>query len=133
MQVHDARATLAAAPVLDVTANPSRDQVSSTLRTFGHLDSYTISGRRFRGTSPWELHPTEDELLYVIDGEMEVTLLGDDGPFTVSLASGCLFVVPKGTWHRQFARETVMSWGVTATQSDQISFADDPRLASDSA
>jgi mannose-6-phosphate isomerase-like protein (cupin superfamily) len=131
MQVYNVQATLAAAPTLDATMTATREEAVSTLRQFGELDGYKISGRRFRGTSPWELHPNEDELLYVIEGQMEVTLLVDDGETTVTLKPGCLFVVPKGTWHRQFAKETVTSWGVTATASDEISFADDPRRGSD--
>ena len=129
MKVYDVKATLSEAPTLDLTASDTtRDQVTSTVRRFGDLDKYSIAGRRFRGTSPWELHPQEDELLYIVDGEMEVTLLGEEGSTTVTLGPGCLFVVPKATWHQQYARETVMSWGVTATHADQISFADDPRL-----
>jgi mannose-6-phosphate isomerase-like protein (cupin superfamily) len=129
MKVYDVKMTLSEAPTLDLAASDAtRDQVASTLRRFGELDKYSIAGRRFRGTSPWELHPHEDELLYIVEGEMEVTLLGEEGRTTVTLGPGCLFVVPKGTWHQQSAIDTVMSWGVTATHADQISFADDPRL-----
>ena len=35
---------------------------------------------RFRGQTPWERHPAGDELLHVIEGAVEVTVLTDDGP-----------------------------------------------------
>jgi quercetin dioxygenase-like cupin family protein len=30
--------------------------------------------------SPWERHPTSDELLHVLEGEVEIILMTDDGP-----------------------------------------------------
>lgn len=73
------------------------------------------------------MHPYNDELLFVLGGELEVTLLTETAITTSKVGPGTLFVVPKGTWHRQTAREPVSSWGVTATDHDQISFAEDPR------
>ncbi|HUE60278.1 MAG TPA: cupin domain-containing protein [Acidimicrobiales bacterium] len=125
---HNVREILAGAPVLDSGSATARQDLSTTWRGFGCLDDFTIGGRRFVGASPWELHPYNDELLFVLDGELEVTLLTGPTPTKSKVGPGCLFVVPKGTWHRQTAWEPVSSWGVTATQHDQISFADDPRF-----
>ena len=81
---------------------------------------------RFKGQSPWERHPTTDELLHILDGEVELTLLTDEGSQTTTLPSGSLFVVPKGCWHRLLARDYVKSCGVTPGPTDHSS-ADDPR------
>jgi mannose-6-phosphate isomerase-like protein (cupin superfamily) len=55
------------------------------------------------GTSPWEMHPDCDELLYVIEGEIDVDVLPPDGgPQSVAnLKAGWFLIVPKGCWHRQ--------------------------------
>ncbi len=49
-----------------------------------------------------------DELLLVTDGEVGVEVLEDLGDsWTEQLAEGCLFVVPKGKWHRLTATDNV--------------------------
>ncbi len=52
-----------------------------------------------------EMHPDGDELLYLLDGEMELII--DDGDeatmgaeTTVRLVTGDVFVMPRGVWHR---------------------------------
>ena len=81
---------------------------------------------RFRGQTPWERHPHGDELVHVLDGEVELTLLRPRGPRTVTLRAGGVFVVPRGRWHRQRARSAVTLLTATPTPTDH-SFADDPR------
>jgi ethanolamine utilization protein EutQ (cupin superfamily) len=39
--------------------------------------AYRIGLGRYSGRSPWERHLNGDELLYVLDGEVEITLLSD--------------------------------------------------------
>ena len=55
------------------------------------------------GPSPWEMHPDCDEMLQVLEGEIEVEVLPEDGgaPIRTRVASGSFFVVPRGCWHRQ--------------------------------
>jgi len=49
----------------------------------------------------WEMHPSGDELLVMLTGEMGVVLQGAEGEVTVTLAAGHACLVPRGTWHRQ--------------------------------
>jgi hypothetical protein len=44
---------------------------------FGLLNDYSLGLGRYSGLSPWERHRNGDELLYVVDGEVEITLLSD--------------------------------------------------------
>jgi mannose-6-phosphate isomerase-like protein (cupin superfamily) len=51
------------------------------------------------GKSHWETHP-DDELLYVLDGEMTVDILEKDGPKSFVVGAGMIAIVPPGAWHR---------------------------------
>ena len=83
---------------------------------------------RFSGQSPWERHPDSDELLHLVEGETDLTLLTDGGPVTVTLRPGSIFIVPRGHWHRHLARGVVTEYGVTPGRTEH-STADDPRHA----
>jgi mannose-6-phosphate isomerase-like protein (cupin superfamily) len=78
-------------------------------KLFDFDDSAVYAGR-FSGDSPWELHPNADELLYILEGEVDITLLINGNKEVSTIRSGSVFVVPKGIWHRQIGRNvTVMS------------------------
>ena len=81
---------------------------------------------RFSGQTPWERHPDADELLHVLEGATDITLLTPDGATQVSVAAGSVFVVPRGLWHRQVARPRVTLLAATPDHSE-VSLADDPR------
>jgi mannose-6-phosphate isomerase-like protein (cupin superfamily) len=81
---------------------------------------------RFTGRSPWERHPDSDELLAVRAGEMEFTILGEDGEETRRVPAGSFAVVPRGLWHRVRSTEEVNTWGVTVGATEH-SEAEDPR------
>jgi mannose-6-phosphate isomerase-like protein (cupin superfamily) len=78
------------------------------------------------GTSPWERHPNDDELLQVIEGEVLITVLTDTDSVETVVGPGCAFVVPKGCWHRQHIPERVKQLYVTPGASEH-SHAEDPR------
>ena len=80
------------------------------------------------GVSPWELHPDDDEILYVLDGAVTITVLTDTGSFDVPVDKGSLLVVPRGHWHRHTVTELLIELYVTPGET-QHSMADDPRSA----
>ena len=80
----------------------------------------------FEGNSEWERHRQGDELVQVLDGETELTLLTDDGEQTMTLKAGMLIVVPRGCWHRFEAPNGVTLMTVTPLPTDH-STAEDPR------
>jgi mannose-6-phosphate isomerase-like protein (cupin superfamily) len=53
----------------------------------------------------WELHPSADEVVFVISGALDLVLDSGDGDRTVPLAAGDAELVPKGCWHRGLVRE----------------------------
>ena len=52
-----------------------------------------------------ELHPDGDELLYLVEGTVDVVLDIEDGERRFSLKPREAFVVPRGTWHRVVVKE----------------------------
>jgi uncharacterized cupin superfamily protein len=48
----------------------------------------------------WERHPTGDELVYVLAGDVELLLDHDLHTQSIHLRAGEAAIVPTGTWHR---------------------------------
>ena len=78
-------------------------------KSLGTFDKGAVGiGRYIPGSSPWEKHNNGDELLYVTDGEVTITVLTASGESSsMLLPEGSLFVVPRGSWHQLTARDPV--------------------------
>jgi mannose-6-phosphate isomerase-like protein (cupin superfamily) len=48
----------------------------------------------------WEMHPAGDELVYALDGAVDVILDEEQGERVVELRGRAGCVVPRGVWHR---------------------------------
>ena len=118
MQAHDVRAALDAIP-----AGATGADAFSRVETFGHGGIFV---GRFSGQSPWERHRNGDELVHVLEGEVDITVLTDGEPVRATLRAGSIFVVPQGLWHRQLTRGEVEMMTATPQPTD-VSWADDPR------
>lgn len=64
------------------------------------VDDYDVKIVKLRGEFVWHKHDDEDELFFVIDGDMSIELPDR----TVDLGAGDMFVVPRGVEHRPVAR-----------------------------
>jgi len=123
VKAHDLRQALAGIAAGEVMT------AEEDAAAFPRLTSFNASAiyvGRFAGQTPWERHPDADELLYVLDGAVDITLLAAEGPTQVSVAAGSVFVVPRGLWHGQRAPEGVTLLAAVPDNSE-ISEADDPR------
>ena len=128
LEAHDLRAALREVPHLTITENTTGEEADAAVRTVAQLDhQLTLGVMSYSGQTPWERHPGGDELLYALDGEVEVTVLTDDGPVHETVRKGSAFVCVKGLWHRQLARKSVSMLYGTATETSEVSFAEDPR------
>jgi mannose-6-phosphate isomerase-like protein (cupin superfamily) len=82
----------------------------------------------FVGQPPWELHNGGDELIHILAGEVELTVLTGLAAETRRLKVGDLAVVPQGRWHRNNAASGVTILFLTPREGGQHSW-DDPRAA----
>ena len=80
----------------------------------------------FSGESAWERHAKGDELVHVLSGAAELTILTDEGPQVLEMSAGTIAVVPQGRWHRFQAPDGVTLMTATPQPTDH-SLADDPR------
>ncbi len=120
MHVHDIEAILRTPPTWTI---------ENGMVSFWTLDSFgggSVWVGQWMGESPWEMHRDSDEMLQMLDGTVEITLLADAGTQKHQLKQGTIFVVPKGIWHRQSSRNRVLQMGVTPGRTEH-SMADDPR------
>ena len=128
LREHDLRAALREVPHLNITADTTGEDADAAVRNVAKIGNLTFGVMSYTGLTPWERHPDGDELLLALDGEVEVTLLTDDGPVTRKLRAGEAFVCPQGLWHRQNAERSVSMLYGTPIDTSEISVADDPRV-----
>jgi quercetin dioxygenase-like cupin family protein len=126
MEPRDIRTALSNAPELKIGANTTAAEADAAFPQLASFNSGGIFVGRFSGRSPWERHPTEDELLHVLQGEVEVTVLTDADTITVTVPAGSIFVVPRGLWHRQLPKPVVTLLSATPKPTE-VSGAEDPR------
>jgi quercetin dioxygenase-like cupin family protein len=126
MQAHDIRAALSSVPLLTITSSTTAAEAAAAFPRLASFNQGGVFVGTFSGQSPWERHPHGDELLHVLEGEVNITLLTEDGPAQTTIGAGHIFVVPKGVWHRQRARVTVSLLSATP-QPTEVSWAEDPR------
>ena len=128
MKTHDLGAVLATIGPDEL--NLSRGDPS---RVFDRLDRYLVGAVRFSGQPPWERHPAGDELLHVLEGELDLCVLAEQGRTELNLSAGSVFIVPRGLWHRSSPRGVVSMFFVTPAEGGEESWADDPLAAARSA
>ncbi|HEX7429226.1 MAG TPA: cupin domain-containing protein [Mycobacterium sp.] len=95
--------------------------------TIGRVDHYEVGVARFSEHPRWEIHPSGDELLIGIAGELQLTILSDDGPVTTVLQTGQAIVIPKNTWHSPIPVSEVSLLSMANYEGAAVSDALDPR------
>ncbi|NKB65003.1 MAG: cupin domain-containing protein [Gammaproteobacteria bacterium] len=104
------------------TTNEEEEKAFSTLSRY--RDGGIFAGG-FSGESAWERHSQGDEMVQVLDGEADLTILEGNTPEVLHIQKGMLVVVPKGLWHRFHAPQGVTLMTVTPEPTD-ISTLDYP-------
>lgn len=114
--------------ILELNATLSEFQsLTRANRRLGHHNDNSVGLGRYSGQSPWERHTNGDELLYVVDGEVDVEALTDAEPFRGTLRAGSLFLVPKGVWHQLTARPSATIFFVSPPDEGAERTREDPR------
>jgi quercetin dioxygenase-like cupin family protein len=112
---------------LVIGADTTEADAEAAMQILGSMNRCMIGVVRFSGRTPWERHP-DDELVHVLEGEVDVTVLAADGGSAHhAVRAGDVFVVPKDLWHRQHAERTTALLFVTSSEGNATSDADDPR------
>lgn len=69
----------------------------------GELNGQHVKLAKFKGEFVWHKHDEEDELFYVISGNLTIAFRDK----TVELAAGEFLIVPRGIEHKPIAEEEV--------------------------
>jgi len=80
----------------------------------------------YSGQPPWELHNGGDELLHVLAGECEFTLVTGGTKETRVLHAGDVAIVPRSHWHRTKAAVSVTLLYMTPREGNQHTWNDTP-------
>jgi PhnB protein len=127
LREHDLRAALRDVPHLTITDATTGEDADAAVNHVAKVGKLSVGVMSYTGQTPWERHGA-DELLLALDGELEITVLTDEGPVKRTLHAGEAFVCPQGLWHRQYAEKSVSMLYGTAIETSEISMADDPRV-----
>jgi mannose-6-phosphate isomerase-like protein (cupin superfamily) len=76
----------------------------------------------FKGRPPWEYHGQGDELLFILAGESELTVLENDSRSVWTLSAGHLVIVPMGHWHSNNAPGGVTMLWITPSEGNEHSW-----------
>ena len=121
MKVHDIKAILGGlGPVGEVKTEEEDAAAFPQLATYDGGGVYV--GRFAGGSGPWECPPDADELLHVLEGRLEVTVVTGNDASTVAVNAGCFVVVPRGHWHHVAGRPTVALLAVSPRT--EVSYGD---------
>lgn len=125
LECHDLAAHSTGLAELRIGTDTTEQDANAAMRVLGDFNGCMLGLVRFSGETPWEKHE-EDELLHVLEGEVRITILLDDGARVEGIArKGQVVIVPRGRWHRQHASVTTTLLFATGTTA--ISTAKDPR------
>lgn len=69
----------------------------------GELNESYVKLVKLQGEFVWHLHENEDEMFFVIKGELVIKLRTED----ITLREGEFFIIPKGVEHMPVAKEEV--------------------------
>ena len=97
-------------------------------RTLASFNGCTLGVARFSKHPLWERHPVSDELLQVFEGQLDLTLLTEDGPVEATLRPGSVFVVLRGLWHSPRPRGLVTMLFMSDAEGTEVSDKKDPRV-----
>ena len=110
------------------TAETSEAEAAAAFATLAPFGSGGVFAGSFAGESPWERHNSGDELVQVLKGATQLTIIAADGTeHVLAMKAGMLTVVPRGCWHRFQAPDGVTVLTATPLPTDHS--ATDPRTA----
>jgi mannose-6-phosphate isomerase-like protein (cupin superfamily) len=111
---------------LEIVSQTTSEDAGAAMKILGDFNQCMVGIVYFSGATPWERHP-DDEFLQILEGEVAVTILGDEVK-EILLSVGSVFVVPRGLWHKQHSDRGVKLLFLTSQSGNEHSEATDPRM-----
>ncbi len=102
----------------DRTPETTDEEAAPAFHALADYRDGAIYVGHYAGNSEWERHPQGDEIVYVLEGETTLFLLGEDGEHGHALSAGQLLVVPQHQWHRFETPRGVKIMTVTPQPTD---------------
>lgn len=112
---------------LNLAKPPTAESFRAAFYELGKMDRGSASVGAWQGQTPWEYHEEGDEFLYVLSGQVTLTLLVDGESKEHLLVPDSVFIVPSRVWHRSCAQHPVTLLSVLASPHGPVSYAEDPR------
>ena len=112
---------------LEISDQTTGDEASAAMKIFGSFNQCMVGMVSFLGSTPWERHQ-DDELLQIIEGEVDVTVLSEEETRKITLRPGSVFIVPRGLWHNQSSHQGVKLIFITSKEGNEESSAEDLRI-----
>ena len=72
-------------------------------KIIAELNGQHVKIAKLLGEFDWHFHEHEDELFWVISGQLQMHIRNDSEESMVEIGPGELFTVPRGQWHRPVA------------------------------
>jgi mannose-6-phosphate isomerase-like protein (cupin superfamily) len=83
------------------------------------LATFPIASPADAHSDMWEMHPSGDEVLFMLTGELAVDYSDGLHSGTASVEAGQGIVVPRGVWHRLILREPGLLLALTPAQGTE--------------
>lgn len=116
-------------PIVDRGEGTPEETVVAGFEILGRGDfrDAAINLGTFNGDAGWERHSQGDEIVHVVSGDVDITMLVDGENQTVNVSTGDIMVMPQGTWHRLRSEKGVTVLTATPEGHEDHAFVDDPR------
>jgi mannose-6-phosphate isomerase-like protein (cupin superfamily) len=88
-------------------------------RIVTRVNDYDVRVAKVAGEHVWHVHEDTDEFFQVLDGELTIALREGGVERSVVLATGSVYVVPRGIWHKPSAadRASILLFEPTGTST----------------
>jgi mannose-6-phosphate isomerase-like protein (cupin superfamily) len=88
---------------IDLTAALATFDALWSPRIVTSVNDYDVRIAKVAGEHVWHVHENTDEFFLVLDGELTIALRDGAGERAVTLPTGSVYVVPRGTEHKPTA------------------------------
>lgn len=119
LKAFDINATVASLPLLK--GRTPETEGAEAAAAFATTENGAVFTGSFEGQSAWERHPNGDELVQVIGGKTQLTIIQEQVPVVLEMKAGMVTVVPRGCWHQFNAPTGVTVLTMTPQPTDHSS------------